>query len=181
MIIIGLTGSAYSGKDTAASAKCFDNYVKLAFATPIKDAVGILYLMTYNQLHTDTEKEIVDPRYNKSPRQVMQELGSYLRSQDPNFFCNLMTYKIKDLQKLGHKLFIVTDVRYDNEARVIRELGGHVIKIERKSKTVVMPGTLQKHASEQGISPELLDHVVNNDSTIDVLHNKMEEMVKKWH
>jgi hypothetical protein len=51
---------------------------------------------------------------------------------------------------------VITDVRYDNEAKRIREAGGVVWKIERET------GTLDSHSSEAGIESYLIDYTIIN-------------------
>ncbi len=164
-MLIGFHGYAKSGKDTAASAEYFNDFDKFAFAKPLKDAVSILYLFTDNQLYVN--KEEIDTRYNKSPRQVLQEFGSYLRSQDTDFFCNLMKYKIQESIK-KQKNIIITDVRYENEAKLIKQMGGIIIHINRDIKEKV-----REHESEKILPNNLIDYTIENNSTIEDLHNNI--------
>jgi hypothetical protein len=51
---------------------------------------------------------------------------------------------------------VIDDCRFDDEARVIHELGGIVIDVRR-------PGTTRiNHASEAGVSDKLIDGVYDN-------------------
>ena len=49
---------------------------------------------------------------------------------------------------------IADDVRFDNEALAVKELGGMVVELVTPSQN---EGVDDKHASEAGISPELVD------------------------
>lgn len=55
---------------------------------------------------------------------------------------------------------VVTDVRFDNEARRIRDVGGTVWNIERDT------GMIDAHSSEAGIDKSLVDYtIINTDLT----------------
>jgi hypothetical protein len=51
---------------------------------------------------------------------------------------------------------VIDDLRFDNEAELVRSLGGLVIQVER-------PGVeAMAHVSEAGISPELVTCILSN-------------------
>lgn len=64
----------------------------------------------------------------------------------------------------GYNTIVVTDVRFDNEARAIRELGGKIIEITRPD----LPDE-DRHASEAGVSSELIDILLHNDRDLATL------------
>jgi len=168
-MIIGLAGSAGNGKDTAAAG--LHGFYHLAFAKPLKDGAKPLFDLTDEQLHGKL-KEKPDPRWNVSPREIMQELGDHCRNYNPNFFITHMRFRITKAQSQGVKNIVITDVRYDNEAKLIRELGGKVIKIDRNITTTKHSG----HSSEQGIISDLVDYTVQNDGTIEQLIEKVKKI-----
>jgi hypothetical protein len=65
--------------------------------------------------------------------------------------------------------FVITDVRFENEAKMIRETGGLVVHLRGRKHE----GTLQ-HASEQPLAFFPGDVTVWNDAQgIDALHDKL--------
>lgn len=163
--IIGLTGIAGSGKDLFASIvkELEPNTDIFPFAGPLKDASKILFNFSNDQLYDPVVKEELDERWGKSPRQVLQWLGTdILRNQvNQDFFLMNMKQRI-DSSKAD--LIIITDIRFDNESEFIRSLGGKVVKIIRpNAKTTAHSG----HITEQGISPKLVDTVVMNEGSIE--------------
>jgi hypothetical protein len=58
------------------------------------------------------------------------------------------------------KKYVITDCRFPNECRAIKDKGGSIVVIER-------PGTdvEDAHASEADIPPDLVDAVIVNDGT----------------
>lgn len=65
-----------------------------------------------------------------------------------------------------HEAIVVTDVRFDNEAWAIRELGGKIIEIIRPELPEEIEDT---HASESGIDSALTDIVLRNDLDLHTL------------
>lgn len=63
---------------------------------------------------------------------------------------------------------VVTDVRFENEAQRIRDLGGRNWRIDRDVPDV------EAHASEAGFGLELIDLVVSNEGTIDDLRETID-------
>ncbi len=68
---------------------------------------------------------------------------------------------------------VVTDVRFSNEAFWIRNQGGVVIFLESKTRGIYEHG---EHSSENGLSAEDVDVIIENDGTIEALHAKLEEL-----
>ncbi len=130
----------------------------------------ILFCLTDEQLYDNKHKEIVDERWNKSPRQLLQETGSLMRSIDKDIFVKNMQYKI-DKNK---KILVISDIRYDNEAELIKSNGGIIIKIMRPDAVTTIHN---KHETEKGISENLVDHIVINDGTIEDLHSKIKSLL----
>jgi hypothetical protein len=63
---------------------------------------------------------------------------------------------------------VVTDVRYENEAERVLDLGGVVLEIKR-------PGVESDgHDSERPLPPELVTHTIVNDGAIDAFKTKIE-------
>lgn len=60
-----------------------------------------------------------------------------------------------------YKGVVITDVRHDNEARVVREAGGVVVKLIRDGAG--LKGEAGRHVSEKGVSPDLIDYKIDNN------------------
>lgn len=58
------------------------------------------------------------------------------------------------------KSVIVSDVRFDDEAACVRDLGGYVVHVIRPGIT-----TKTDHVSEQGVTSTLVDFVLMNTGT----------------
>lgn len=160
-MIIGFTGKARSGKDTAADylVRHF-GYKKYSFADPLKETIN--RLMGWNHEHAYGDlKDVVDPKWGISPRYAYQTFGTeYCREHLREDF-----WLIKALEAIDDfKHVVIPDVRFENEANFIRERG-HLIHIMR-------PGVrdVELHKSEDGVSRKPYDMIIYNDGEILDLH-----------
>lgn len=117
-------------------------------------------------------------------REVLQTLGTeWGRNVDPLLWCkDTLNRQLRDVVKPEFygwdpawgdapprivKGVVITDVRFDNEAQAIRDIGGVVWKIERGVKTAA--GGIPQHASENGVDPAICDVVLNTPEGLDKL------------
>lgn len=165
MNLIGITGQKRHGKDTVADYFVKKNYTKLAYADPLKQICAIAFGFSYEQLH-GALKEVKDSRWNMTPRVAMQRVGTDLfRNQiDTNIWINNMKHRIE--AQNGN--VVVNDVRFSNEVKLIRDLGGTIIKVVRPN----MPNN-DKHITEKPIMD--YDIEIINDGTVQDLHNKLKQ------
>jgi hypothetical protein len=178
-LLIGLHGKKRSGKDLAASQLYgFSSEEKgsIAFAEPIKLGCMEMFGLSYSQVFGD-EKEIIDPRYGKTPREILQWMGTeVIRDQfHKDHWLNLAREKIESFMNKHPKgLLFLTDVRYDNEAELIKSFGGRMIEIRRNQANE----NKDSHASEQGVSTRFIDAVIENHTNDpDDLFESMENVL----
>lgn len=76
----------------------------------------------------------------------------------------------------------VSDVRYDNELEALQKADFICIKLLRNTgdKDRVGTGNLN-HQSENSISDEYWDIVIDNNGTLDELYTKIENVLLKYH
>lgn len=67
---------------------------------------------------------------------------------------------------------VFTDVRFDTEAQAIRNVGGSVYRVTRAGT-----GSGDAHATEAGVSPHLIEATLENDSTVEDLHQRFSSLV----
>ena len=170
--IIGFTGKMYSGKTTLGNEMTKLGYTKISFASPLKNIVGYLYDLSDEQLYGNL-KEVVDPRYGVTPRYLLQYIGTDLfRNWDPDFWVKIFTCKYGD-----GGLYVLDDVRFDNESTTIKNMGGIIIKVvsHRNFSEVNSEGG-QTHASEQGVKN--YDYKIYNDGSISDLRAALHELLQ---
>ncbi len=71
---------------------------------------------------------------------------------------------------------VVTDVRFDNEARAVRDRGGRIFRVIRSVN--VMPGT---HDSEVPIDDSLVEETIYNESTLEHLRQTVYTVMNRHY
>lgn len=130
--LIGLSGKAGSGKDTFAKFLEPFGYIRISFADPLKTVAKLIFGLTEGQVTDPRAKEEEDLRWGMSPRRIMQEVGKKMREIHSDVWLRQALARINDerINNDRHN-FVITDVRFPNEADVIRSLGGVLVRIER--------------------------------------------------
>lgn len=181
MIIVALTGYARSGKDEASRGLHSLGFQRIALADPIKEHLIRLdpivgqdedhHPVRYSEA-IDWFDGDADAARNQFPemRRLQQRYGTEVhRSENPLFWVKLAQKKMSDL----HGKYVITDCRFSNEAESLNPTA--VIRIVRPGV-----GPVNGHPSDQGLPEEWVTGTVVNDSTVDVLHARMREMVSRY-
>lgn len=153
---IGFCGLAGSGKDTAAAyLASVSGYSTYALASPIKKMLAAIGI--YEPTRENKEKLI--PEIGVSYRRLAQTLGTeWGRANSPDFWVNLAKTQVR-----GNVIF--TDIRFENEAKMIRESGGILVLVEGRG------GIAGKHASEAvGLLEPYIDYRIDNSKSMADLH-----------
>lgn len=194
-MIIGLGHRARSGKDTLADYLVKQHgFIKVSFATPLKEAARDIFLLTDEQMYGDL-KEVVDPRWGRTPRDILQKLGteSVRNVFGPNVWINRCFYGLDP-----KKNYVIADVRFVNEALAVKSWGGYVVQVNRQSLPPIKRGkpslwdrvkayvTLKPqplgawigHQSETDLLDfKGWDGLVQNDGTLEDLYRRGEEVL----
>lgn len=167
MKIVAFCGPAGVGKSTAAKYFLDRGYTRISFADPLRRMLAALTDVEsgYNERKNEPRWELC----GKTVRQALQTLGTEwgrgLIGED-------LWLRQFEQQVADHpfKSWVLDDCRFDNEAVLIRRLGGVVVRVER-------PGFefTAAHASEAGISGELIDACVSG-STPDELYESLRHL-----
>lgn len=83
-------------------------------------------------------------------------------------------------EEIVYPNWIITDVRFPNEAQAIKNRGGIVIRVNRKPEGdwgILKEYYVEKHPSEISLDDWEFDYVINNSGTIDELVEKVENML----
>lgn len=175
-ILIGLTGRAGCGKNTAAAMLFNDagvNAMECAFADPMREMLqALLFAAGYHNpsalLDERRLKETALEPFGCSPRRLMQTLGTEWGRQmiKPTLWVDLMRQRL-ERERDAYELILITDVRFDDEAQLIHTLGGEVWQIERAADAVAA------HSSEAGINPLLVTRSIDNTGPLDALRDQL--------
>lgn len=175
-VVVGLTGLARSGKDTAASVlvHSFD-FERVAFADALKEGCAAMLGMPIQAMY-DGDRESVMPEWGFSIRDFLQRMGTEcVRLQfGEDFWIKALKARIARLQSQGYRRFVISDARFDNEAAWVRaQPYGHLIHIAREG--------LKKmdHVSEAGVDREPQDSMLTNNSTLEEFKAKVHRWAKE--
>jgi len=206
--IIAFTGSAGTGKDTAADilvTHC--GFTKLAFADALRAEVQEAFKVPAELLTRRDLKEMATTamalvechdmgfsgamarfemahghaldwswlKAPRTPRQILQWWGTeYRRAQRINYWLEALRSRVTQLHALdGRSRFVITDARFENEAAMIRAMGGVVWQIARDGVQSVEG----QHASATDgtrLNPSV---VIDNSGT---LHSLREAVLGEW-
>lgn len=169
-MIIGLCGAAGAGKNTVADILVEDyGFTAVSFAEPIYRAVSEITGMSVEELQDREIKEKPIAWLGSSPRELLQTLGTEWGRKmiHGNMWIVVALNRIGEITGGGGDV-VVTDVRFDNEAMALTLAGGGIWQVTR-------PGVkgVAEHESENGISPDMIDVVINNDSSIQYLRKRV--------
>lgn len=169
--LIGLAGKAGAGKDSAADTLCRTFcFHRHSFAAPLKSMAKELGL-TDAQLHDPALKEApIDWLDGITPRRILQTLGTdWGRAMiHPDIWLRIAERTIR----ITFGDLVITDVRFDNEARLIRALGGQIWHIHRTCTTAV-----PEHVSEAGIQTDIADIHIHNNGTLADLYDAVVNLI----
>lgn len=178
-VVIGICGRARSGKDTVADELKRWGFQKIAFADKLKSICKDLFDLSGSQLYSNS-KEIMDNRWEKSPRMIFQEVGDIMRDVHGAVWISQVVKKVK--KEKGD--FAVTDIRYYNELKAVRDLAGPECLV--RIWNIQRPNAPEVHGSNSHISEtEMLtipigefDEVIKNDNLFDT-KIKIEKLMSK--
>ena len=192
-MIIGICGLIGSGKGTVADILVeLHNYEKLSFADKLKDGVSSVFGWNREMLEGDTDesrkwREEADKFWTEetgetiTPRLILQLFGTDCMRN--GFFDGIWVSLVKqELLKNKQKNYVIPDVRFENEAKMIRSLGGKICQVRRGPDPLwfrlykdlgEIPTDV--HKSEWAWANVQMDYILSNDTTLDNLKNLVQD------
>ncbi|MFE4718242.1 hypothetical protein ACFRLW_17740 [Streptomyces sp. NPDC056728] len=171
---IALTGLARSGKDSVAAHLVeHHGYVRVAFADKLKEAALKADPIIDGYGHSDGcdwspyRLSFIVDTYGwergkdlfPEVRRFLQYYGQTIREIDPEFWMRAAWVDAGRAHHAGHPV-VFTDVRYTNEAEMLRRNGFDIVRITRPGLT---PGD---HVSEREMLDYPVDLEIVNDGTL---------------
>lgn len=175
--LIGLTGYARSGKNTAAKALVDDGWVEHAFADKLREAIYDFNpaLISNHSAQVLLLQDVIDRwgwegvknsyEWARPVREALQNYGQTIRQIHSEFWVDCLRRTVVDDLRKGTDA-VITDVRYSNEVLMVRKLGGFVFRIQRPGV-----GPLNDHGSEQ--LDFRVDATLTNEGTPEELQAKL--------
>lgn len=159
MLIIGLVGERRSGKDTVCEILqkiSGEKFERAAFADELKRQVAKIFGISIDKLNAIKALPPV--------RHLLQWYGTdYVRYLEGE------NYWVDQLQLLLHQsnasCWIITDVRFQNEANWVKKFPHHVLfRVVRE--TVAKEALADSHASETELKSIDTDFIINNSGDL---------------
>ena len=143
--LIALCGYKGVGKSTYAKFLAGENGVVLSFATPIKHMLRTL--VGHEYVFGSKKNEMT--HLGVTGRVLLQTLGTEWGREtiDQDIWVKAMKHILTDTMFDEYHPVVIDDLRFENEAKMVRELGGEVWEIDRKNFT---PAN-DNHISEAGV------------------------------
>lgn len=168
------------GKDTAAKLLMERHgFVRLAFAEKLKELTGDLFRMSYDQMYGDV-KDVLDERYGKTPREVLQQFGQGMRAIHETIWAEyLFMVAVERLVRAGQKRFVISDFRFPNEYNTAIQWAawrgnGTTVRAIKLTRPGIGAFNGNQDISETALdSFEQWDAVIENDETIFHLYQKL--------
>tara|TARA_B100000035_G_scaffold196985_1_gene168337 strand:- start:368 stop:979 length:612 start_codon:yes stop_codon:yes gene_type:complete len=194
-MIIGICGLIGCGKGTVGDILVDDyGFTKLSFADKLKDGVATVFNWDRAMLEGDTVesrewRETQDDFWTRetgrtiTPRLVLQEFGTDCMRHgfDDGIWVSLVK---QELVKYPNKNFVIPDVRFPNEANMIKSIHGEVWRVRRGQDPVWMRmyqdiGVEPKdvHESEWRWAKVDFNNIIYNDLGIDELRSQVKGLL----
>lgn len=185
MKIIALTGPKGSGKDTVATIiQALYGYhydvETIAFADPIKKVVQHVFQLDTNDtrqyddfkrtnVHYWTPNKITrDMVMHEVPgRHVVREIGMLMREYNVNQFTDYVNNRFNECRLNDNKIFVVTDLRFDNEYMMLKSWNADIVKIIRPQYQH------DGHITERGFDDHLVSKILMNDGSVEYLTTRV--------
>jgi hypothetical protein len=189
-MIIGLCGAQGSGKDTVANILITEyGFVKLTFASTLKDVVAILFSWPRDLLEGLTEesrlwRETVDDFWSIklnisgfTPRKALQMIGTDLFRIHFNndIWISIVENNIGVMLKNNPNMnIVISDCRFANEFTLIKQFSdSHIITILRENNST----NKIAHSSETEWVNYNFDAILQNDNSIDDLKSNLKSLL----
>ena len=203
-MIIGVCGFIGSGKDTVADYLTnFHGFRRESFANSLKDAVANVFGWDRTMLEGRTKtarewREQVDPWWaerlnmpNLTPRWVLQYWGTEVCRK--GFHDDIWIAALENKLRNSKDDIVISDCRFPNEIKSIKEAGGQIICVERGIQPHWYDIAIQAnkgsesavnwlkeqgvHASETSWVGTKFDHVFDNNGSIDDLYAQIKMLI----
>ncbi len=166
-MIIGIAGPIGSGKTTICE-HIRDRYNAeiINYADPLKEIAVVLGFDRKDVFGSQEQKEKKNEYWNVTNRKLLQVLGTDIfRDSLPKVLPEMKDIWIRlaflRMKQKPSAMFVIGDVRFDDEAKAIKDSGGIIVKLKHAASA-----SASAHSSEAGITifdKEIESYLTNPD------------------
>lgn len=177
-MIIGLHGPKQSGKDyfyQVVKTSFPDKPIhKLAFADFLKTELLNIFQLANEEEYDSFKQNVLQFNIHDDvrvidARHVVREIGMMIRRLRPEIYNDTIRERIKVCPDC---IWIITDVRFPDEAQLIKELGGILIQIYR------LGYGYDGHITETKLNDSMIDYNIYNFGSLSLYQEKI---LTLWH
>ena len=185
-MLIGVVGLIGSGKDTVSKRlEQKHGFRRDSFAKSLKDAVSAMFNWDREMLEGNGDdsrqwREQPDEFWSKkfgktvTPRWVLQHFGTEVMRQHMHDAIWIDSC----LSRYDGQPTVISDTRFQNELKTIKEYGGEIILVKRgELPTREQMQERGAHKSEWDWMGWEFDHVLDNDGTKQELFDKVDNLI----
>ena len=185
-MLIGVVGLIGSGKDTVSKRlEQKHGFRRDSFAKSLKDAVSAMFNWDREMLEGNGDdsrqwREQPDEFWSKkfgktvTPRWVLQHFGTEVMRQHMHDAIWIDSC----LSRYNGEPTVISDTRFQNELKTIKEHGGEIILVKRgELPTREQMQERGAHKSEWDWMGWEFDHVIDNDGTKQELFEKVDDLI----
>lgn len=128
MLVLGFGNKARAGKDTAVEAIVgyFDKSLQLAHKHGLKNHIPVAQSFKFAGALYEECQTLHGMKEKDAP--LLQRVGMQRRAEDPFYWIERCFQKIRDEKP---DIALISDVRFLNEAKWIKDIGGYTINVSR--------------------------------------------------
>lgn len=195
-MLIGISGKKQSGKNTVgvilqclyenATFEQIEDTIDVglmiydpkdmelvSFASKLKEIASNLIGSSYWEFEGQIFKDEKNPLIGITNREILQKIGTSFRKLFGEDIWIKVLFKYLEYKGLD-KNYIITDVRYKNEAKAIKERGGILIRVNRNTDSN------DTHQSEVDLDDyDKFDFIIDNNGSVEELIKKVIEIYDK--
>lgn len=179
-MIIGFVGKKGSGKSTACAMVAGDLpdvarlNMKDALVNEIKESFPTLLAEIGNNLGMSTKELFETKPYPPYIRSLLQNYGTEVRRRDDTEYWINKWASLAEVMKASGFHIVVDDVRFLNEAEVVKRMGGIIVKLDREDL-----GDTDPHLSEMEMNQIKADYTISaKEGEHEKLRTELRELYK---
>lgn len=180
--LIGLVGGANAGKSTVAGHLTYaHHWTHIAFADALREmlfpllaAAGLPEAFMIERDLKEQPMPVIGVSYRRLAQTLGTEWGRQLIDQD--LWTRIAMRQVLEARRDHGEAVVISDCRFENEAKAIREAGGVLVRVDRPEPSGLLGGT-SRHISETWSHVADTEHILWNHGSLATLNEQVDRLV----